>query len=193
MSLRGDVMKSLQHPGLPLGERIPNRSHWRSWNRGIGLAMFTGLAALSGATCVIVLHRLQMLPARTTETGSLQSNLLPRASAISLAQSVLMRLDDANRSGNYEIFRRMSAPGFQSINSAADLAQIFGWLRKEGVVLDAVRGLDAEALRIETIEPRGLLRLTGDIAATPEPLRYDIMLQMNDGDWRLFGIAVFKG
>ncbi len=193
MSLRGDVMKSLQHPRLPLGMPVPNRSHWRTWNRGIGLAMFTGLAALSGATCVIVLHRLQTLPARTTETGSLQSNLLPRASAISLAQSVLMRLDDANRSGNYEIFRRMSAPGFQSINSAADLAQIFGWLRKEGVVLDAVRGLDAEALRIETIEPRGLLRLTGDIAATPEPLRYDIMLQMIDGDWRLFGIAVFKG
>ena len=186
-------MKSLPHPGLPIGGARPRRSAWRAWNRGLGLAMFTGLAALSGATCVIVLHRLQTLSGTITETGSLQTSPLPRAAAVSLAQSIFMRLDDANRTGNYEIFRATAAPGFQSINSAADLAQIFGWLRKEGVTLDAARGLDVSALRIETLEPRGLLRLTGDIAARPEALRYDIMLQQIGGEWRLFGIAVFRG
>ena len=186
-------MKSLNHPGLRIGGPAPRRSAWRVWNRGLGLAMFTGLAALSGATCVIVLQRLQTLPGAITETGSLQASPVQQAAAVSLAQGVLMRLDDANRSGNYEVFRSMAAPGFQSINSAADLAQIFGWLRKEGIALDAARGIDAAALRIETIEPRGLLRLTGDIAARPEPLRYDIMLQQIGGEWRLFGIAVFRG
>ena len=185
-------MKRLQHPGVPMGAPGPNLRTWQAWNRGFGLAMFTGLAALSGATSVIVLHRFPALPARPFETGSLNAGVIARADAVSLARSVMQRLDDANRSGNYEIFRSVSAPGFQSINSAADLAQIFGWLRKERVSLDAAAGLDEGSLRIEIETPSGLLRLMGQTSARPEPAGFDMMFQNIAGEWRLFGIAVFR-
>lgn len=193
MTLQQENLPRLLHSGLPLGGQHQRRSTWLTWNRGLGLAMFTGLAGLSGATSVIVLHRFNGLQAGLIETGAIApQSLVPRTAALSLAHSVLARLDEANRSGNYEAFRSGAAPGFQTINSAADLAQIFGWLRKEGAMLSGP-GLDDRALKIETIEPRGLLRLTGTVKGEGDGLHYDIILQQSAGDWRLFGIAVYKG
>jgi hypothetical protein len=152
--------------------------------------MFTGLAAVSGTTSAIVLHRMSAGATAPVETGSIGGQI-SRSSAATLARSTLSRLDDANRSGNYDVFRGMAAPGFQSINSAADLARIFAWLRQERIALEA-SALDERELKVQTVEPRGLLRLNGRVAANPQPVDFDLMFQDVGGEWRLFGIAIFK-
>jgi hypothetical protein len=162
------------------------------WHRWLGVAMFTGLAALSGATCVLALHRLESERSRRLETGALPDAPVPRDLALSLSRGVLQRLDDANRTGNYEVFRSLAAPGFQSVNEAGKLARIFEWLRRERVALDVTAGRIEDTLTAGMVEQRGLLRLTGDAAAAGGPVSFDLVFQNTDGGWRLFGIAVFR-
>lgn len=50
--------------------------------------------------------------------------------ALYLIRSVLLTLNDANRSGNYTVLRDLAAPDFQARNTAADLGQIFADLRQ---------------------------------------------------------------
>src|SRR5215471_18415075 len=63
---------------------------------------------------------------------------ISKGQAIYLVRSTLMTLNDADRSGNYTVFRDLAAPEFQNRNSAADLAQSFGDLRRRKFDLFAV-------------------------------------------------------
>jgi hypothetical protein len=178
--------------GLQIAGPIDRPRPW-SWQHGAGLAVFTVLASLSGGTSVLVLHRMGALSDIAAEADVAGNALVPRATAAALARTALARLDDANRSGNYELFRNAAAAGFQANNSAGDLARIFAWLRKEGVVLDVIGGLQDGEIKIATVEAKGMLRLTGRIGAQPAPLNFDLMYTRDNGDWRLFGVAIFKG
>lgn len=175
------------HLRIPAARRLSAKMH-----AGQGFALFVLLAALSGASAVLMMHQLGVWPDQRFETAALPEAAVERAAALARARSVLMRLDDANRSGNYAVFRDMAAPGFQQINSAEDLARIFGWLRKEKVRLQSAPGLLDRSLKIETIEPQGLLRYTGLAATNGAPVNFDLIFQESGGDWRLFGIAVFR-
>lgn len=159
---------------------------------GQGFVLFVLLAALSGASAVAMMHKLEIWPADRVETAAIPEVARERTQAVARARSVLMRLDDANRSGNYAVFRELAAPGFQQINSTDDLERIFGWLRKESVVLQSVPGLLERSLRFETVEPQGLMRYTGLAATNGAPVNFDLIFQNARGDWRLFGIAVFR-
>ena len=154
-----NMFKSLVRPDLVLGDPVHRGRASSIWNRSAAFAMFAGLAALSGATSVLVLHRVATSDGAPFTTGSIENEIIPRNTMVSLARSALLRLDDANRSGNYDIFRQMAAPGFQNINSAQDLDRIFGWLRKENIRLDVAAGLNSDWMSPAALEPRGLLRL----------------------------------
>jgi hypothetical protein len=193
MSMHEDTWHRAPHRGLPgeaLASRLPLAARCR---RGVGFGLFSLLAAVSGASSVLVLHELGGHPAPLLETGSLGDEVIPRTAAASLARSVLLRLDDANRSGSYDVFRSMAAPAFQSINSAADLERIFAWLRKERIRLDMASTLGEHDIGPAAREPHGMLRVTGRVAATPRQVNFDLMFQSVGGEWRLFGIAVFRG
>lgn len=106
-----------------------------------------------------------------------------------LIRSTLLTLNDANRSGNYTVLRDLAAPGFQSKNTPADLAQIFSNLRRLNVDLYAVALLAPELSSPPHVE-RGMLRLTGRFPTQPLQIAFDLLFQDVGNQWKLFGISV---
>jgi hypothetical protein len=108
--------------------------------------------------------------------------------ALYLIRSTLLTLNDANRSGNYTVLRDLAAPGFQTKNTAADLARIFADLRTRHVDLFAVALLAPQMTAPPRIE-NGMLRLTGIFPTQPSQITFDLLFQSVANQWRLFGIS----
>jgi hypothetical protein len=109
-------------------------------------------------------------------------NLLIRASIIALNQ--------ANQTGNYTVLQDLGAPAFRASNNSARLAQIFGALRQRQLDLSPVLFFTPKLTAQPRITPNGLLRLAGFFPTTPERVNFDLIYQLIDGQWRLFGIGV---
>jgi hypothetical protein len=109
--------------------------------------------------------------------------------ALYLIRSTLLTLNDANRSGNYTVLRDLAAPGFRDKNSPADLARIFTDLRERHFDLFSA-ALIAPELSAPPHEEAGLLRLTGTFPTRPLQIRFDLLFQKIENQWRLFGISV---
>ena len=110
--------------------------------------------------------------------------------ALYLIRSTLLTLNDANRSGNYTVLHGLAAPGFQAKNSPADLSQIFVDLRKRHIDLFAVALLAPRLSAPPQLEKNGMLRLTGEFPTRPLLIRFDLLFQDVDKQWKLFGISV---
>jgi hypothetical protein len=126
-----------------------------------------------------------------------QKNAQPQATlpvsveqALYLIRATLLTLNDANRSGNYTVLRDLAAPGFQAKHTAADLAQIFGDLRRRNFDLFAVALAAPQLSTPPYLDPDKRLRLTGYFPTRPLQINFDLIFQNVNGHWRLFGISV---
>jgi hypothetical protein len=107
-----------------------------------------------------------------------------------LIRTTLLTLNDANRSGNYSVLRDLAAPGFQTKNTAADLAQSFADLRLRNFDLFSVALAAPQLSSAPTLDATGMLRLTGLFPTRPLQINFDLLFQDVGGQWRLNGIAV---
>ncbi len=103
--------------------------------------------------------------------------------------STLIALDQANATGNYTVLRDLGAPGFQSANSAAGIAEAFAPLRQRNLNLSLILLFQPKLLRKPDIDAQGMLRATGHFATRPR-VNFDLMFEFARGKWRLFGMAV---
>jgi hypothetical protein len=111
------------------------------------------------------------------------------AKLLTLIYSALIALNQANSSGNYSVLRDISAPGFQSANNPAQLAQIFANLRGRNLDLSPILLVQPKLVRTPGITPNGMLRVSGFFPTRPEQVNFDLLFQAVQGQWRLFGIA----
>jgi hypothetical protein len=107
-----------------------------------------------------------------------------------LVRTTLVALDQANVTGNYTVFRELAAPSFRDRNSDANLALIFAPLRNAGINLSAVVVLEPQLTASPTIDANRMLHITGTLATKPAPVRFELLFQAIDSQWRLFGISV---
>ncbi len=110
--------------------------------------------------------------------------------ALYLIRSTLLTLNDANRTGNYTVFRDLAGPDFQVKNNPADLAQIFTDLRQRKFDLFAVALLTPQLAAVPALQPDGMLRLVGTFPTRPKQINFDLSFQNSGGQWRLYGISV---
>ena len=110
--------------------------------------------------------------------------------ALYLVRSTLLTLNDANRSGNYTVLRDLAAPEFQAKNTAADLAQSFADLRRRNFDLFGAALLAAQFTAPPAVDANGRLHLTGFFPTRPRRITFDLIFQVVNGQWRLFGISV---
>ena len=154
------------------------------------------LAAVSGSCFVLLLdqtgsRRLDVFGASMTSAGP--GEAMSRGDAAALARAVLLRLDDANRTGNYSIFRSMAAPDFQKMNTVEDLQRIFSWLRTAQLPLSSAAWLGPDSLSPVVIENDGLLHVRGALPNVPGGMSFDLLMQQVDSQWLVFGVAVYRG
>lgn len=107
-----------------------------------------------------------------------------------LVRSTLMTLNDADRSGNYSVLRDLAAPEFQARNSPADLAQSFLDLRRRKFDLFAVSYATPQFTPTPQVDANGRIRLTGFFPTRPLRIRFDLIFQSVDGEWKLLAISV---
>lgn len=185
----------IREPMVPAGRASRPPQHQRPIATG-RLAMLWLLAAATGSIAVqMVMPRASMLM-NDMVTGSIghgSMEPMSREQAVALSRAVLLRLDDASRTGNYAVFRDMAAPSFQKMNSQADLERIFNWLKREGVVLAPAALIEERSLQPVVREKTDLVHIRGVVPEIPGGLGFDIFLQRTSGEWLVFGIAVYRG
>ena len=110
--------------------------------------------------------------------------------ALYLIRSTLLALNDANHTGNYTVLRDLAAPDFQVRNTAADLALIFSDLRRRNFDLYGAALLAPQLTAPPAIDKNKRLRLTGYFPTRPQRIDFDLIYEVVNGQWRLFGISV---
>ena len=110
--------------------------------------------------------------------------------ALYLIRSTLLRLNDADFSGNYSVLRDLASPAFQSANTDAHLAEVFRNLRRRRVDLSPV-ALEAPHLTAApTLYGDGTLQLSGFFPTRPLQISFSLKFADVYGYWRLIAIAV---
>lgn len=120
--------------------------------------------------------------------GAVPANI-DRNGVLILIRSVLLALDQANKTGNYTVLRDLGAPGFQA-NSAAKLAEIFASQRAKSMDLGGVAVLDPQLTLLPQIEPNGMLHMAGFFPSTPLQVNFELLFAPADRQWKIFGLSV---
>ena len=111
-------------------------------------------------------------------------------SLVILVRTTLIALDQANRTGNYGVFRDLASPGFSTVNSEARLAGIFVNLRKQQIDMRAVTIVEPRFAVKPFVDKKNLLRLVGIFDLRPKRIKFDMAFELAGGEWKLVGIAV---
>lgn len=109
-----------------------------------------------------------------------------------LVWSTLTALDNANRTGNYEVLHGLGTAGFQQRNSVASLSQSFADLRANRVDVGRVILSSPTYYRAPEILTDGSLRLRGGFDFRPQSIRFDLMYRNVGGGWQLSAISVVE-
>lgn len=115
---------------------------------------------------------------------------IDRNGVLILVRSTLLALDQANKTGNYTVLRDLGAPGFQAINTAAKLGDIFASLRRDKVDLSGVAVLEPQLTLLPQVESNGMLHLTGFFPSVPQQVKFELLYAPVEGQWKLYGVSV---
>lgn len=107
-----------------------------------------------------------------------------------LIRTTLSALNDANRTGNYTVFRDLGSPSFRNANSSARLAEIFSSLRRKNLNLAPIVIVQPRLAKPASIDGRGLLHVQGVFPTRPLNVKFEMLYQRVENDWRLFGVHV---
>jgi hypothetical protein len=109
---------------------------------------------------------------------------------VMLIRNAVLSLAQANASGNYGILRDMAAPGLQQATTVASLSENFAGLRNSKLDLGEIAVANPTLARQPLVDARGFMRLIGFFPVGEEKVNFDLVFQLIDGRWRLFGIGV---
>ncbi|WP_246088453.1 hypothetical protein [Phreatobacter stygius] len=118
---------------------------------------------------------------------------IDRNGVLILIRSTILAVHHANQTGNYTVLRDMGAPGFQSVNTAARLGEIFANLRGQNFDLSGVTVLEPQLTVMPQIEANGMMRMAGVFPSVPLQVNFELLFAPVEGRWKLFGIALNLG
>lgn len=105
-----------------------------------------------------------------------------------MVKVALLTLNDANLTGNYDVFHAKMARPFRERFSAATLKQAFATFA--GHHIDAIAGMPIVSTDGPRIGDNGALLLRGHFDTTPSRLSYALDYAMSEGEWKLITIDV---
>jgi len=146
--------------------------------------------ALLGALAFCVLDA-GHLSAQTPQPVAPTRVPMPDSAKITLLiQSHIAALSHANLTGNYSVLHALASPAFQSLNSAAQLAQNFNAFRAQGIDISPAILLPPILSGPPRLEGADLLRVSGYYETKPQRVVFEMAFQAVNNAWRLAGIAV---
>ena len=106
-----------------------------------------------------------------------------------LIRTTLLALNQAVQTGNFTVLRDLGSPDLQEANSAAQLGIIFADLRNRNIDLSAAAIVAPEVSEPPMITSQNMLRLVGFFPTQPLQIKFQMLFQPVNGQWRLFGMA----
>lgn len=159
----------------------------------LGASMWKGIAL--GALLLAVPAAPIASPALSQASGTPDKKAQPKPAQIDrngvliLTRSVLLALDQANKTGNYTVLRDLGSPNFQA-NSAAGLGDIFAAQRKQALDFSAVAVLEPQLTLLPQIEPNGMLHMAGFFPSAPLQVNFELLFEPVSRQWKIFGVSV---
>ena len=107
-----------------------------------------------------------------------------------LIRSMVIAVNQANKTGNYTVLRDLGSPRFRKSNSAEQLAAIFEPQRKSKFDLSPILFFTPKLLRPVALTDDGMLRITGFFDTRPQRVAFDFLFEAVKGEWQLYGINI---
>jgi hypothetical protein len=106
-----------------------------------------------------------------------------------LIRTSLIALDQANKTSNYTVLRDFGGSGMQRFTTA-QLSDSLAGLRQRHADLAAVTVVTPLVTQQPVIDPHGLMSLAGYFPTRPAQIEFQLVFQVEQGRWRLFGLNV---
>ncbi len=107
-----------------------------------------------------------------------------------LVRSTLMALDDANRTGHYNVLHAIASPSFQRANPPGRLAAIFQGQRQSGLDLSIASLAEPEWQAKPSVDSDGRLQLSGHFRRKRDLIEFKLGFEPVKNTWRLFALNV---
>lgn len=107
-----------------------------------------------------------------------------------LIRTTLVALNQAVQTGNFTVLHDLGSPDFQTANSPAQLGIVFADLHNRNIDLSPVVVVTPEVSEPPAFTPGGMLRLVGYFPTRPLEVKFQMLFQPVNGQWRMFGMSV---
>lgn len=126
------------------------------------------------------------LPPALTAAPQLPSQV----AILAMVRSTLIAVDQGNKTGNYTVLRDLASPSFRDANDPSKLSLIFNPLVSQGIDMLPVTVVEPEYKAPPSITPEKMLYVMGSFPILPKPVNFEILYQMHQGRWRIYGILI---
>jgi hypothetical protein len=107
-----------------------------------------------------------------------------------LIKASLLTFNDANVTGNYDVFHAKLSKPFRDQFPPERLAEVFKGFREQHIDFDLIVAKAPISVEEPKIDDTGRLTLKGYFDTTPSRVNYDLAFIMSDGEWKLIRINV---
>ena len=107
-----------------------------------------------------------------------------------LVKATLLTFNDANVTGNYEVFHAKLSKPFREQFSVERLARRFQEFSKKHVDFDIVAALKPDYDPAPKVDDEGRLLVKGHFPTEPLRVNFNLAFIPSDGEWKLVGINV---
>ncbi|MBY0324834.1 MAG: hypothetical protein K2X72_39395 [Reyranella sp.] len=121
-------------------------------------------------------------------------NKVPSERALeALVKATLLTFNDANVTGNYEVFHAKLSKPFREQFSVERLARRFQDFNKKHIDFDIVAALKPAYDPAPKVDDDGKLLVKGLFPTEPKQVHFSLEFIPSDGEWKLIGINVKIG
>ena len=110
--------------------------------------------------------------------------------AIAITRQILLRIDDALRSGNYTVLRDLAAPSLRDTQTSATLALLLAPLWQRKIELLAAAIVEPKFTRAVVIRDGAEMQLEGYLPTAPQQINFAFALHVVGGAWQLAELKV---
>jgi hypothetical protein len=107
-----------------------------------------------------------------------------------LIRSMVIAVNQANKTGNYTVLRDLGSPRFRKSNSPEQLATIFEAQRKSKFDFSPILFFTPKLIRPVALTDDGMLRVTGFFDTRPQRVAFDFLFEDVKGEWQPYGINI---
>ena len=118
-------------------------------------------------------------------------NKVPSERALeALVKATLLTFNDANVTGNYEVFHAKLSKPFREQYSVERLARRFQEFNKKHIDFDVIAALKPGYDPAPKVDDEGRLLVKGHFPTEPLRVNFDLAFIPSDGEWKLISINV---